>query len=313
MICQFDLILRFVLLTSVLLTTLVLTGCGNEKPATLTAAERARRSAKDDKTTLKVTPDDLRRKLKTNEMATFLVSGNDIVEANLFRSGVRSVDPLKEVPLRGLDLGFTQVTDLSPLSGMKLETLVLENVPVSDLSVIKGMPLRILKLQNTKVTDFSVLSGLPLQQLNLLNLPFADLTLLKDMPLQILWLTGTQVTDLTGIPAARLVSLDIERTSVTSLDPLSTVSTLRRLNIAGTQVTDVTPLKTLRLERLVLSPERIRAGMEALRSMKSLVLIQTSIEEEMSADDFWKRYDLGVWKPAEEASSDAAVPEAKSE
>jgi hypothetical protein len=30
----------------------------------------------------------------------------------------------------------------------------------------------------------------------------------------------------------------------------------------------------------------------------------------MSADDFWKRYDLGVWKPAEEASSDAAVPEA---
>jgi hypothetical protein len=28
-------------------------------------------------------------------------------------------------------------------------------------------------------------------------------------------------------------------------------------------------------------------------------LIQTSIEEEMSAEDFWKRYDLGVWTPAE--------------
>jgi hypothetical protein len=39
--------------------------------------------------------------------------------------------------------------------------------------------------------------------------------------------------------------------------------------------------------------------MEHLRAMKSLVLIQTSIEEEMSAEDFWKRFDLGVWKTTE--------------
>jgi len=64
-------------------------------------------------------------------------------------------------------------------------------------------------------------------------------------------------------------------------------------------VTDVTPLRGLSLERIVLTPERIRTGMEHLRAMKSLVLIQTSIEEEMSAEDFWKRYDLGVWTPAE--------------
>lgn len=273
-------------------------GCDG-RPQDTSAAERARRSAAEDSTTLKVTPDELRRKLKTNEMATFLVSGNDIVEANLFRTGIRSIEALKEVPLRALDLGFTQVTDLSPLEGMKLQTLILENVPVSDISVIKGMPLKMLKLQRTKVTDFSVLQGLPLEQLNLLNLPFSDLSLLKDMPLEILWLTGTQVTDLTGLPARKLVSLDIERTAVSSLDPLATVSSLRRLNIAETPVTDLTPLLGLSLERLVLTPERIRTGMEGLRACKSLVLIQTSIEQEMSAEEFWKRYDLGVWQPTE--------------
>jgi hypothetical protein len=120
------------------------------------------------------------------------------------------------------------------------------------------------------------------------------------MPLQILWLTGTQITDLTGVPARRLVSLDIERTAVNSLDSLATISTLRRLNIADTQVTDVTPLHNLRLERLILTPERIRTGMEGLRNSKSLVLIQTSMEEEMTADDFWKRFDLGVWKTLDE-------------
>lgn len=291
-------LLRSLVPSALLLVGSLLAGC-DDGPAVDKSAEHARRAALEDSTTLKLTPDQLRKKLKANEMATFLVYGNDIVEVNLFRSGVRSIEPLKGLPLRGLDLGLTSVTDLSPLQGMKLETLILENVPVSDISVIKGMPLTILKMQKTRVTDFSVLQGMKLEQLNLMNLPFSDLSLLRGMPLNTLWLTATQVTDLSELPTGRLVSLDIERTAVSNLYPLTTVSTLRRLNIAETQVTDVTPLKGLGLERIILTPERIRTGMEHLRAMKSLVLIQTSIEEEMSAEDFWKRYDLGVWKPAE--------------
>lgn len=289
---------RFFALQFLLLLVAVACGCSEESPG-ISPAAHARRISEDDSTTLTVTPEQLRARLKTNEMATFLVSGNDVVEANLFRSGIRSVEALKGVPLRSVDLGFTQVTDLSPLKEMKLQMLILESTPVSDVSIIRGMPLKILKLQNTKVTDFSPIVGLPLEQLNLLNLPFSDLTLLRDMPLEILWLAGTQVTDLAGLPTARLVSLDLERTAVSGIDSLATVSSLRRLNIAQTQVSDVTPLKDLRLERLVLTPERIRTGMEFLRTMKSLTLIQTSIEEEMSANEFWKRYDLGVWKTAE--------------
>jgi internalin A len=285
------------LLASFTLVT-ALPGCGKET-ATPTAADYARRVVREDSTTLKVTPQLLREKLKTNEMATFLVSGNEIVEANLFQSGIHSVDALKGLPLRSVDLGMTQVTDLSPLTDMQLELLILENTPVSDISVVKGMPLSTLKLQNTKVTDFTPLVGLPLEQLNLLNLPFSDLSLLKDMPLNTLWLTGTQIQGLTDLPKSNLVSLDLANTKVAGLEPIAGMTSLRRLNIAETQVTDLTPLQGLQLERIVLSPERIQTGIEHIRAMKSLTLIQTTIDEEQTADAFWKRYDLGVWKSAE--------------
>lgn len=294
---------------AICLCLILLAGC-SEGPTETTAAERARRIAAEDKSTLPITPEELRRRLGTNEMATFLMSGNDIVEANLYQSGIRSVEGLKGLPLRAIDLGFTRVKDLTPLKGMKLKSLVLENTPVSDLSPIKEMPLELLKLQNTAVTDFSPLKGLKLKELNVLNLPFFDLSLLQDMPLEQLWLDGTQVEGLEQLPISGLVSLNVERTAVADLTPVSTMTTLRRLNIAQTQVSDLTPLKGLRLERIILTPERIRTGMESLREMKSLVLIQTSVEQQLSADDFWKRYDLGLFKPAETPAENPASPDA---
>ncbi len=287
-----------------LLCIFVFVGCGESDPQTgQTAAEQARRAARNDKTTLRADPKVLRQQLGANEMARFLVEGNDVVEANLFRSGLRSVEPLRGLPLRVLDLGFTYVSDLSPLTGMPLESLVLENTSVADLSPLKGMPLKNLKIQNTKVTDFGFLNGMQLTHFNVLNLPFSDLNAVRDMPLNTLWLTGSKVTDLTALSGSGLVSLDIERTEVSDLAPLATTSGLKRLNIANTQVTDLSPLTGLSLERIVLSPERIRTGIDAIRNMKSLVYIQTSVEQNLAADEFWKRYDLGVWDDSEPAST----------
>lgn len=270
-------------------------------------AIQARAAAARDAATIRITPAELRRKLNANELALFTVSGNDIVEASLIRSGVKSIEPLRGLPLRGLDLGFTDVSDLSPLDGMKLTTLVLENTQVADISVLKGMPLKTLKLQNTKVTDLSVLAGMPLTELNLYNVPFSDLSLLNGMPLKTLWLRGTKVTDLAGLEAHKLVSLDLEDTSVASLEPLSQMTSLKRLSIARTGVTDVSPLKDLALERIVLSPEKITTGMDVLRSMKSLVQIQLAVEENQSAAEFWKRYDVGAWKPLDATPAESAT------
>ncbi|MEJ7592796.1 MAG: hypothetical protein WKF77_14705 [Planctomycetaceae bacterium] len=286
-----------------LLCILTCVGCGQvEQQSKLTAAEQARRAAKNDRTTLRADPKALRKQLGANEMAKFLVEGNDVVEANLFRSGLRSVEPLKGLPLRGLDLGFTYVSDLSPLSGMPLESLVLENTSVADLSPLKGMPLKVLKIQNTKVTDFSFLDGMRLTHFNVLNLPFSDLHAVRDMPLNTLWLTGSKVTDLTALSGSRIVSLDIERTEVSDLSSLATMSGLKRLNIAATPVTDLSPLANLSLERIVLSPERIHTGIDAIRKMKSLVYIQTSVDQNLTADEFWKRFDLGIWDDSRQSS-----------
>lgn len=280
-----------------------LCGC-SEESAVPDLAEVARRAEASASSTMKMTPEELRKQLNCFQ-AEFRVLGNDIVEGTLYQSGVRNIKPLAGLPLRALDLGMTQVDDLSPLTGMKLQRLDLENTPVAQLAVLQGMPLQILKMQKTRVTEFSVLKGMPLKQLNVLDLPFsdADLDLIREAPLDTLWLAGTKVTDLSTFSVKTLKSLDIERTKVSSLNFVAGCPLLQRLNIAETAVSDLTPLKGLKLQRITLTPDRIQSGMEVLRDMKSLTQIQTSMNEPMSTVDFWKRFDLGVWK-----STDPAAP-----
>jgi hypothetical protein len=268
-----------------------------DTPTTDAAVEVARRAALEQSTTLTVTPEELKRQLNCWQ-ANFVMRGNDVMEASLYQSGIRSIAPLKGLPLIALDLGMTQVADLAPLAGMQLERLDLENTPVADISLLRGMPLTVLKLQNTKVTDFAPLDGLPLKQLNLLGLPFADshLALIQGAPLETLWLAGTQVSDLSSLPLKSLESLDIARTRVSSLTPLSSAVRLQRLNIAETAVSDLTPLSGLRLQRITLTPARITAGIEVLRNMPSLTQIQTDINEPLSTADFWQRFDLGLYQ-----------------
>ena len=295
------------------LLCLVVTGCGGSNETSGPADESVPpvRTA-DDTTTYHITPSELRARLRANERARFQVSGNDIVRAELFQSGISSVEALRGIPLQYLDLGMTDVSDLSPLEGMPLTELILENTPVADLSVLKGMKLEGLKLQNTKVTDLSVLQGMPLTQLNLMNVPVSDLTSFSGMPLSTLWIPQTQVTDLSPLASLKLVSLDIQKTAVTSLQPLAAMTTLKRLNIADTGVEDLTPLKDLTLERLTLSPGRIKAGIEVIRGMSSLTQIQPTVETPIDAAEFWKRYDLGVWSelPKDEPSPAPATPDA---
>ena len=83
------------------------------------------------------------------------------------------------------------------------------------------------------------------------------------------------------------------------------MSTLKRLNIAQSAVSDLTPLKGLKLERITLTPENIKTGMEVIREMSSLSQILTSMQGPgQSAADFWKKYDDGVWSSDPESDKD---------
>ena len=143
--------------------TMLLTGCTDDADKQSgPAAPPVMRAAPSDEPEF-ISASDLRRKLRANEKAKFPRVGNDIVGAELFQSGVKSIEALHGLPLRAIDLGMTEVTDLAPLEGMPLERVILENTPVADISALKGMQLEVLYLQNTKVTDLSILKGMPLR------------------------------------------------------------------------------------------------------------------------------------------------------
>ena len=305
-------LLRSTAWSAAVLFVLVAVGCADSEETTTESAPPVRVAPADDTPEI-ITPSELRHRLRANEKAQFRRVGNDIVEAALFESGVKSIEPLRGLPLRVIDLGrCREIDDISALEGMALQKLILEDTPVSDISVLKGMPLEVLYLQNTSVTDLSAIEGMSLRELNLMNVPVEDISFAETLPLKTLWIPGTNVSDLAPLSGKSLESLDIEGTPAADFSVLSTMTSLKRLNIAETSITDVSVLKGLKLDRLTISPERIESGMEALRDMPSLsqFWISNGIGQEpqqFSSTEFWERYDLGVWN----STSDAETPDDK--
>lgn len=292
------------------LTILTIAGCGESEVKTTATAPPVARAVISDEPEV-ILPSELRRKMKANENAKFQKVGNDIVAAELFQSGVKSIEALRGLPLRVLDLGMTEVTDLSPIEGMDLKTLILENTAIDSLDSIKGMQLEVLKIQNTKITDLSMIEGMPIRELNLLAIPIDDLTTVATLPLETLWVPQTNITDISPLQGKPMVSLDIQGTKVDSIQALTGMTTLKRLNISDTPVTDLTPLQGIKLEGITLSPENIKTGIEVLRSMPTLNTVVTSPQNpRQSAGEFWRAYDAGAWteEPPEEKPA-AATPE----
>lgn len=120
-----------------------------------------------------------------------------------------------------------------------------------------------------------------------------DLTPLKGMPLTILSLPHCwQVQDLTPLQGMPLRFLDLNSCGqVHNLTPLQGMP-LTQLQVSGTQVHDLTPLEGMNLA-LIHLPGKNKSiqGMEVLRRMKSLRTIN-----DMTAAEFWKRYDAGEFK-----------------
>ncbi|MCG6157591.1 leucine-rich repeat domain-containing protein [Rubinisphaera margarita] len=252
----------------------------------------------------------LRKRLGANSQAEFQKAGGRIIAANLARSGVTDLEPLKGLPLKYLDLTLLSIDDLSPLAGMPLEELFLEGTQVTDLSPLKGMPLRVLRLEHTPVKDISPLAGMELNRLGLFDTQVEDISVVKDMPLETLWLTETPVKDISVLKGKVIVSLDIEKTSISDLSPLTGNQELKRLNIAHSEVTDLRPLGGLRLERLIFTPEKIQQGMDVARTMLSLREIGRSFETMMEPAQFWAT-EMSSSPPAPESTS-TPVPEGTS-
>jgi internalin A len=210
---------------------------------------------------------------------------SDITEADLeYLKGLTK--------LRRLGLADTRLSDegLKRLEGMTtLETLYLMENPITDAGLDHLQKLTNLKelgLGQTKITDaglerlktFKELQVLDLQRLSITD---AGLNHLKS-------LTKLQKLDLTGCNKVR----DLESLRGHSLTSLNLFDCR--------QVHDLTPLAGMNLSEIYLTPKNFtKDGLEVIRQCKTLktIVIGYKGSDRLAAQDFWKKFDAGDFKP----------------
>lgn len=224
-------------------------------------------------------------------------------------TSISDLDPLVGHPIRWLDVSSTKVTNLAPLKDTLLTSLRANFTDINDLSALKGMHLTELEMSRTPLSDLAPLEGMPLELLAIQGTPVSDLAPLRGMPLENLYIDMTLVADLSPIKGMKISGLGLGYTKVTSLDAVRGMP-LKGLSILGTDITDLTPLADMNLSMLAFEPWRIEKGMEVVRAMPTLEIINVGLGHEytyLNPAAFWQRYDAGEfekgkqkWKTREE-------------
>ncbi|MCL2071615.1 MAG: serine/threonine protein kinase [Oscillospiraceae bacterium] len=123
-----------------------------------------------------------------------------------------------------IELSSQSIADLTPLTGMKLETIVLADNYIGNLVPLKDM--------------------VTLRKLDVCQNPLRDLTpISRLLSLEYLDISQTQVTDLSPIvELTKLETLSLVYTDVSDIGVLSSLTNLREVDVSHTSVTDLTPL-----------------------------------------------------------------------
>ena len=188
-----------------------------------------------------------------------LKDAKQLVELNL-RGCINVLDlgPLAGLPLKRLDLNGYRATDLKPLAEVKtLEWLDLGSTQVRDLSPLAGRPLKWLNLEGTKVVSLSALKGTPLQFLNLNNVKVDDISALAGMPLVTNLMERTLVRDISALKGMRLQHLSCFKAPVQGIAALEKMTSLRYLDLRETTVASIAPLAGMPLDILRLADTQI--------------------------------------------------------
>ncbi|WP_051242709.1 leucine-rich repeat domain-containing protein [Stappia stellulata] len=189
--------------------------------------------------------------------------------------------------LEELDCSYTEVTDLTPLTGLTaLQNLDCYDTKVDDLTPLTGMTaLQSLDCSVTKVADLTPLTGLTaLQSLACFSTKVADLTPLTGLTaLQSLACFSTKVADLTPLKGlTALKSLSCSGTKVDDLTPLTGMTALQSLDCSVTKVADLTPLKgltSLQSFEFFETPVADLAPLTGLTALQSLVCSDTKVTD----------------------------------
>ena len=119
---------------------------------------------------------------------------------------------LKTLVLNGSGPGLGQLTDLTPLQGLRLYDLIIpENPKLRDLTPLRGMPLFKLNITGTAVQSLEPLADAPLEHLMMGGTQVQDLGPVRTMPkLRILDCTGCPIDSLEPLIGTPLQELDLD-------------------------------------------------------------------------------------------------------
>ena len=174
--------------------------------------------------------------------------------------------------LQKLDLSLHDISDISPLSGLKsLQELNLLGNEVSDVSPLDGLlALRVLRLSGKRISDVSSLAELTaLEELTLLDTEVSDLSSLGELirlkladmrfnrisnvsplaelaSLTLLYLNGNQIADVSPLVSlGALQNLDLSENDILDISPLAGLTSLFVLSLGGNPVSDISPISNL--------------------------------------------------------------------
>ncbi|MDE0327048.1 MAG: leucine-rich repeat domain-containing protein [Candidatus Poribacteria bacterium] len=214
-------------------------------------------------------------------------------------SGIRNLTGLEfATNLTKLHLGLNEISDLSPLKGLKnlIELDLHRNRKISDVSPLKNLTnLRHLSLRGNIISDLSPLKDLAtltflhigynnisdlsalkdLTTLTFLNLDdnrISDLSPLKDLPnLTELHLDDNNISDTTPLKdLTTLTFLNINDNRISDLSPLTNLTDLTSINLHGNDISDVSLLKDLINLRVLRLHENQISDLSALRDLTNL-------------------------------------------
>lgn len=195
-------------------------------------------------------------------------------ELSLPNQKISDLSPIKDLPLKKLNLGSNEITDISLLSGFTdLKELYIGDNPVSDLSVLADlMYLDYLNIDALTIPDLTFLNSLDLdtfsfmitvvknrdysplesqtslKALDTMDMDVAALPYVNQLKtLKILKLYSCKFTSLHELNnLSGLNELHMHSSGLASLDGIGTFPELTYLGIENVKVTDITPITALK-------------------------------------------------------------------
>ena len=189
-----------------------------------------------------------------------------LASLNLSGHNISKITELIGMSLESLDLEGNQIRDISPLvNAKKLESLSLaQNPELKEIDSISSLTnLKYLSLSENRIEDISAISKLTaLESLNLSRNRISNIAPLSNL--------------------TKLEVLDLSLNKVHDISAVAKLTLLKELNLASNQINDISPLKGLvDLTRLILDSNYIKViqDLESLTDLKELSLADNEIQD----------------------------------